>query len=410
MVELGRALRAVGDVDDARRVLEEARSVGLSAGASRVVAAATLALVGGGGRGSAIDLDDAGRAELLREALVGLGDEDVDLLVPVLGELALALVLTDAVDERVALCERALAEARRWGDPGGLASALFTQRIALMGPGGTEARAVGSDEVLSLPAADVAPQDRLAALLGKVEDHLELGRRATAEAALAEAEDLVDRFPHTYWRWATACWRTLLTIVDGRLDDAEAAAFAAHEIQPEHPEATAALGVNLVAVRLFQGRAEEVCDLLTEAANANPHIPAYRAVLALCAAESGQHDLAQSCIDHFADCDFVLPPDSNWLLAVAVLADAVATVGDAGRAERLARLLEPWADRQVILNCFGGGGAFWGPVSHQLGRLAVLLGDDVLGRALLERAVDAAEAMRAPLAAARAAEHLAPLA
>jgi hypothetical protein len=72
----------------------------------------------------ALELADDERARLLRVALDELGDDDDDLRVPVLAELALAIVLTDATDERQALCDACLASARRWGDPGGLATAL----------------------------------------------------------------------------------------------------------------------------------------------------------------------------------------------------------------------------------------------------------------------------------------------
>ena len=63
-----------------------------------------------------------------------------------------------------------------------------------------------------------------------------------------------------------------------------------------------------------------------------------------------------------------IPADTNRLLTLAVLADVAATLGDAPGAAELTELLAPHAGRHVLLNCFGGGGAYWGPVATQLGQ------------------------------------------
>ena len=399
LVGLGRALRAQGAPSDARATIEEALTVATASGLARQAAAAVLALVGGGGRGVAVDLADPDRASLLRRALAGLSDADSDLLVPVLSELALSLVLTDATDERVALCARCLEVARESGEPSELATALQARRVALMGPTGTLARAADGREAVALTTVAVAPEARLAARLGQVEDLLELGDRAGADAALAIATDEAASLSHPYWSWAVTSWRALMAIIDGRLADAEQLAFEAVAHQGDHPEAVAALGVNLVDVRLFQGRPEEMVGLLADAADANPQIPCYRAVLALCCSESGDHAGARRAYTQLHP--FALPEDSNWLLAAAVLADTCATLGDANGASLLTTALQPWADRQVILNCYGGGGAYWGPVAHHLGRLALVTGDRTAAQALLTRAVDLADGFGAPLFAER---------
>ena len=411
LVGLGRAQRALGDAHGSRVTIDGALTLVREQHLTRATAAATLALVGGGGRGVATDLGDAERAALLRVALEGLNPDDVDLLVPVLAELALALVLTDAAGERASLCERCLALARLGGDPAAIATALWARRIALMGPAGTEARVSEGREAVDLPRAGVPPELRIAAELGLVEDLLELGDRDGADDALANAVRLSAELDHPYWSWATTCWQTLVTLIDGQCDEAEQLAFAAAERAPaDHPEAVAALGVNLVDVRLFQGRAGEMLDLLTGAADDNPNIPAYRAVLALCSADTGDLDRARAAYEHFARHRFELPADSNWLLAVAVLADAGATLGDPMGAATLTELLEPWADRQVVLNCYGGGGAYWGPVAHHLGRLAAVRGDRGGARRLLAEAVERSEAFRAPAFASRSRAALAAIA
>ena len=73
-------------------------------------------------------------------------------------------------------------------------------------------------------------------------------------------------------------------------------------------------------------------------------------------------------------------------------------------------MIEPYADRHVVLNCFGGGGAYWGPVAHHLGRLAATLGHGAEARARLERAIEACETMGAAAFAPRSRDALAALA
>ena len=51
-------------------------------------------------------------------------------------------------------------------------------------------------------------------------------------------------------------------------------------------------------------------------------------MLALCCAHAGERDAARAAYEQLAVHDFELPPDSNWLLAIAVLADTAATLGD----------------------------------------------------------------------------------
>jgi DNA-binding SARP family transcriptional activator len=397
LVGRGRAERALSDVEGARATLEAARALARAHALRREFASATLQLVGGGGRGVAVDLPDATRASLLREALDGLTDADADLLVPVLGELALSLVLTDAKAERDALCERCVDVARATREPAMVAAALQTRRVALMGPDGTVARLNDARETLAFPPDVVPIERRIAAHLAIVEDAFELGDRQAVDVHLAAAQDAADACGHPFWRWAATSWRALVAAIEGRLDDAESLsqeAFA-HQSTSAHPEAVAALGVHTVLFRLLEGRAGEVTALLAEAADLAPNIPGYRAVLALCCAESGDLERAQREVDAFRGTDYDFPPDSNWLLSIAVLADAAATLGDRAAAATLERRLRPYANCQVVLNCYGAGGSAWGPVALHLGRLANTLGRPDDARVLLDRAVDRAQAMRA---------------
>ena len=149
-----------------------------------------------------------------------------------------------------------------------------------------------------------------------------------------------------------------------------------YQAPAEHPEAVAALGVNLVDIRLFQGRAGEMLELAPRRRRsepAHPHLPGgARALLrARRRSRTARAPPTTSSRRGLRRCR----PTRTGCSAIAVLADTAATLGDRDGARVLAPLLEPYADRHVVLNCFGGGGAYWGPVAHHLGRLERLLGD-----------------------------------
>ncbi|WP_421118682.1 ATP-binding protein [Aquihabitans daechungensis] len=362
-------------------------------------AEAVLVLVGRAGRGATQRLDDLEQAALLREALDGIAALDArdpidrsgggdaatrtarvrrdTLTCHLEGELAQALTLSAPAAERSALARHAVSLARGLDPPDThlTARALLIDRLSRLDPSQLGDRIGDIDQVLAIAPSGRSVDTTLAALAYRHEDLLLCGRRSESRRSLDDAVDLADRSEHPYWRWATAAWRGLDALIDGDLVRAEELAFAAAGLGGDEPGVAACLGVNLVDIRLYQGRSAEVLDLLAGAAEASPNIPCYRAVLALCAAEAGDTELADRSYRHFRDAAFAtIPEDSNRLLTLVVLADTAGQLGDAASAEVLHDLLLPAADLQAILNCYGGGGAYWGPVAHQLGRLAALAG------------------------------------
>ena len=396
---LARAAHLQRGRDEAEDLVDEVLALSRAHRLPLELAEAVLVLVGRAGRGATQRLTDLEQAALLREALEGIEALDerdpVDrgpgadaatraervrrdtLACHLEGELAQALALTAPAEERTALAQRAVALARALDPPDThlTARALLIARLDRLDPAQVGDRIGDLDQILAISPSGRSVDATLAALTYRHEDLLLCGRRDASRRSLDEAVALADRSEHPYWRWATAAWRGLDALVDGDLDRAEQLAFDALALGGEEPGAEACLGVNLVDIRLYQGRSAEVLDLLAGAADAFPHIPCYRAVLALCAAEAGDADLAARSYGHFRDGGFAgIPEDSNRLLTLVVLADAAAQLDDRGAADALGELLAPAAGLQAVLNCYGGGGAYWGPVSHQLGRLAAVAG------------------------------------
>lgn len=385
LVERARALHGSWDLAGAAAVLAEAQELARAHGRPDVLAEAVLLLVGRAGRGVALDLPDEERVALLREALSALGPDaaaDPDhhsLLGRLEVELALVLLLSaDEADERRALARRPLARARATArpDPDDLALALLGARLAKLHPAQVHERLADLDEVLALPEGAVTPELVIRALKYRQEDRLVVGDRAGSVEDLARARALADHYTHPYWQWAGRTWEALGHLIDGDLDRAEAEATAAAALQAhDSGEAGACFGVNLVAIRCYQGRAAEVVDLVAGAVEAFPRVPCYRAVLALVCAEAGALDRAAAALDHFAAAGFAnLPDDTNRPLGLAVLADAAVRLGAVEAGAALAPLLEPYRGQHILLNCYGGGGSYWGPAAHHLAALAALTG------------------------------------
>ena len=131
--------------------------------------------------------------------------------------------------------------------------------------------------------------------------------------------------------------------------------------------------LQLATLRWEQGRIHEVQAGLAEASRDDATMPAWQTALAHLHAAAGQLPQARALFERLAADDLLsLPRDSTWIGALANLSATCSHLGDAARAERLARLLEPYADRVVIV---GQARVCMGAVAYYLGLLAATRGD-----------------------------------
>jgi len=145
-------------------------------------------------------------------------------------------------------------------------------------------------------------------------------------------------------------------------------------------------------VRRTQGRHLDLEPLVRDAAGRLPAMRLWRCGLALVLAELGREEEARRELDHLAAADFEdLPRDALWLVAMALLAELCALLGDGRRAQRLYELLIGFEGRNVVFM----GAAYLGPVARYLGLLAMTTGADERALAHLETARSAAERMGA---------------
>ncbi|MAT03900.1 MAG: hypothetical protein CL424_02510 [Acidimicrobiaceae bacterium] len=403
LVGLGRAELCAGNATTASDDLLAAVDLARRHDDPIVHARAVLHLVGRAGRG-AIGGDDGLRLQLLRAAVDHVvRHEDVDPVLDALHcdlerELAIAMLLTDQHEARNQLLRSAVERAERLDPPdiSTHAHALLAYRYARLGPLELPDRLADLDRIAQFPEHRLDPEARIAAQVYRCEDLIRSNRPEDARRALADAGTILSQYPDPYWIWAVRTWDAVLDLIAGDADRADARSAAALAERTSFVEAHICRAVNLVAIRLHQGRGGEVLDVLRSAVDTQPHIPTFRAVLALCAAEAGDDRLAGEQLHWFTDAGVDnLPVDTNRFLGLNVLGHAATRLDDRSAAGVLFPLVEPYDRQWVVLSCFGGGGATWGPVSLTLAGLSATLGHDVSARSYLERA--ATEARHAPL-------------
>lgn len=145
-------------------------------------------------------------------------------------------------------------------------------------------------------------------------------------------------------------------------------------------------------VRRTQGRHLDLEPLVRGHADRLPAMSRWRCALALLLAELGREDEARRELEQLAAGDFEdFPRDVLWLVAMSLLAELVALLGDSRRARRLYDLLIPYEGRNIV----SLGAAYIGPVDRYLGLLARTAGADERALGHLETARSAAERMGA---------------
>lgn len=304
-----------------------------------------------------------------------------------------------AGEEAERLGEQALAHARVSGDPEARAAALQARLWLLWAPGRARERIAVAGELI---AATDAPAWRAEALAWRIAARLErsdlAGAAADADAYAALAATL--RNPRND-RYAEA-FATMRALVDGRLDDADAQlAAAAQAGAGEAAEADVSLAytIQLMTLRLHQGRAGEAAAQIDDVLARFPGALGWRAARAMALAHADRATEARAELDALADGGFALfPRDGNWLPTLATLTHAAVATGSAGHAASLARALTPYSEASIAVFWL----VWWGPVAHYQGLLAELLGERDAAAGHFARAAATASRAGAPAWAAQA--------
>jgi tetratricopeptide (TPR) repeat protein len=228
---------------------------------------------------------------------------------------------------------------------------------------------------------------------------VETGQLQLASELVVRQTELAQRLREPTYSWLAAYDRATQALMAGLLEEAERSAEDARAVAVAggEPEALAFYAGQLINIRFEQGRLAELEPLIAFQVQTNPGIPAFRGALALARAEAGMHAAALEVMSIDAASEFSeLPYDSNWLVGVAIYAEACGLLAEPQAAAALHRLLAPWAD-QVAFN----SATTWGLVRRHVGNLQRVLGRHEEAEGSLREAAERHAAMAAPLWLAR---------
>lgn len=404
----GEARMRGGDPEAAREHLDRAARLARSLG--DVAALAQAAFFRAADR-VPTPTEDPAAFDLLAEANDALGDEDTERKVRLLDLLSLAQYQDDA-PSAVALADEALERAERWGHPQLLALACHGRAMARAGPDDVEERLALTAR--GIDAAKRARDDEsvIVGRILRVMALLELGRIVDADHELDLAVGLAERRREPRFVWMARGWQGLRALRRGGLGDAERHYTEGLAVWQGRPTADAVVanGIQVVALRLLQGRAAEVLPLVQAAGTDRGGAHTWLAVRSLTAALAGDDDDARrSLAECLASSPERWPRDLTWAISASCAAEAAWLLGEPAAAAALAPLIEPMRDRHVVLTALGTGGSYWGCLAHPCGLLADLAGDAGRARALLEQALAEHQRIDTPPFVERSARALAEL-
>src|SRR5581483_9197094 len=131
--------------------------------------------------------------------------------------------------------------------------------------------------------------------------------------------------------------------------------------------------IQILAIRRDQGRMGELEQTTRQLVADNPGRLAWRAALANLLCEEGRLEEAREEFERLAAHDFEdVPKDLDWMIAMTLLSDVCAALGDAERAALLYERLEPYADLNVVIGlaaaCLGSAAGYLGKLAATMGR------------------------------------------
>jgi tetratricopeptide (TPR) repeat protein len=356
LLGLGDAYARAGSVEPARAAFRRAADSARRLRSHERLAQAALGFGGPRATYAVVDEEVVG---LLEEALAALGSGDEALRARLLARLATELYFAGAPERRATLAEEAVTIARSVGDPATLAYALGTRDAALWGPAGVEERLTIAGEVLELAALAGDREQALEGHARRAVALIQLGDLPAARADMGMHTRLAEELRHPFGLWRGLAWHAMEALLAGRFEEALGRAEKALERgrRVRAPEAeNCYLGQALLAT-ISLGRPGELQSTLEDMIDRYPTVTW---ALGRCRlhAELGHREEAALAFEQAAVAGFAkLERNMMWLVALTVLADVCAFLGDAPRAAALEQLMRPYAGRIVLSgeawNCYG---------------------------------------------------------
>jgi DNA-binding SARP family transcriptional activator len=372
LLALGEAQGRAGDMTGAQEALLAAAGIARELHLPKAFGRAALAFEG---RFVWPRATDERTIPLLEEALELL-EGDSELRVGVLARACGALRAEPwRHEERAAISKEAVASARRLGDPATLAYALEGRWAVLFDavPEDPDERLTVGAEMAELGHRSGVKERAWSGHLAQVFVQMERGDRRTADAELDRVIELAEELRQPAQLQMTLGTRAIFALLEGRFEAAEA--LIEESVTLGERTWTRSLlnaRVELWMLRRQQGRLPEVSEAIKRSLEEFPErTPFCRCVLAHLRAELGELGEARRLFDALAADRFAnVPPTSDRLVNLGLLADVAAILEDAEQAEVLYQLLVPAA----ACNAVDLPEIFTGAVARNLGVLAALMG------------------------------------
>ncbi|HUO73531.1 MAG TPA: AAA family ATPase [Solirubrobacteraceae bacterium] len=335
--------------------------------------------------------------EMLRRALAMTAGERTVARVRLLARLCGPLYYSPWRDEMRGLAAEATAIADELGDPEAQAFAASARRRAFWDPEHLDQRLADATALLTYARA---AGDSELALQGHAWLALDLLEHGDADAVDAQIEAFTaeaERLRQPLYLWQAAVWRAMRALLSGRLEQADRLATEALAAGSSSEAVAAAqyYAIQLLGIRREQGRMAELEQPAREMVASNPGRPAWRAAIATLLWESGRVDEARTEFVAIATHSFAdIEHDGDWMIAITLLADTAAELGDATHAAQLYALLEPYRDVNVVI---GLAAACLGSAARYLAKLAVAMGRREEAAVHFERALRGNAALKAPV-------------
>ncbi len=372
LLGLGEAVKAGGDPEKGRLVLEQAIEVAERAHTPDVLARAALAL------GSSLVATDMGRRNeaaipALERALDTLPGQDSELRANVLARLSLELALSSENGRAKLLSTEAIAMASRIEAPRALVAALIASQWVAVEPERADEFLAISARVLrsAIERQDVELQIHI--IRARQTLLLQLGDPSQIERELPALQELAGVVRQPFYRWAALTAEPLLAGMRGDFELAErlsqeALAFGQ---RAKAPNAMLAFAAHLLALRSFQGRLHELEQPVQLIANQYPIPGLWDVVIAWIDAEKDvASERMRNVLERIGAKGFgSLRRDQLWLARISMLSDICVELEDAAAADGLYRVLLPIAGRVITVESV----ACVASAARHLGRLAALM-------------------------------------
>jgi len=375
LLNLGEALYGAGLFDRTRAAFARASVCARQIGSAEDVARAAL---GFGMPPSTPERADHELIAMLEEARAALSGRDSALLAMILARMASELFWAKDA-RRAGLSSQAVEIARRVGDPAALLYVLYTRHTAVWEPDNLAERLEIANEIIALSGQ--AGNRRwalrvwgLGAHYMRFADLLELGDIPAVDREIAEysrlARELRQELAYEELISATRA------LMDGRLDEAERLGAQTLEIAMRLERRIGpfrgAVNSQLLILRREQGRLAELEPVLRASLARASGAALRRCAMAFLYSQTGRRAEARASFEQIAASDFAaLPRDMTWYATMVLLAETCAFLGDGARARTLYDSLEPYAERNAVLDIH----VCYGAVAHYLAMLAQTIGD-----------------------------------